>query len=110
MTPKQRRFLVINYWVGTPASGALVGPVLVSTSDYRHFHFWDELEAAILESGDYQIVKVYPLGSSFNEAQVRYVQEFQSKQTVEDKLPNPIAAVLRWGGVGQQAGQPCITA
>jgi len=110
MALKQRRFLVINYWVGTPTSGALVGPVLVSTSDFRHFHFWDELDAVTLDLGDYEIVKLYPLGSNFNDVQSRFVREFQSDETGESMRLDPAAPALPWAGSGQHFGQPCLAA
>ena len=76
MTTKQRRFLLINYWVGPPAHGALVGPVLVSTSDLWHFHFWDELDEATLDPCDYQIIKVFPNDTSFDEAQAHFAEHY----------------------------------
>jgi hypothetical protein len=106
MIPKQRRFLIIKYWVGSPTSGALVGPVLVSTSDYHHFHFWDELDAATFGSGDYEIVKVYPLGSSFTEAQRQFAQEFPSEIGTAWPLPDAAAYIWQSGSLGQ----PCLSA
>jgi hypothetical protein len=110
MALKQRRFLVINYWVGTPTSGALVGPVLVSTSDYRHFHFWDELDAVTLELCDYEIIKMYPHGCNFNQAESLFVREFQSGMAAEWMLLDPAAPALLWAGLGQHFGQPCLAA
>ncbi len=110
MTPKQRRFLVINYWVGAPTSGLLVGPVLVSTSDYRHFHFCDELDAATLDPGDYEVVKVYPLGSTFNQVEPRFMQEFASDVALAWLPLDPVAPTRLWGGLGQHFGQLCLTA
>ncbi len=49
-TPELRRFLVIRFRVGSPESGYLVGPTLVSTCDYKRFHYWDEPGAATLEA------------------------------------------------------------
>lgn len=71
-----RRFLVIRFRVGTPDAGYFVGPILVSTSDYRSFHFGDEPDGALLEAGDYQVLRVYPLGCGYSEALRRYVGEF----------------------------------
>ena len=110
MILKQRRFLVINYWVGTPANGTFVGPVLVSTTDYWHFHFWDELDAATLGPTDYQIIKIYPSGCTLNEAQSRFVREFQSGMAVEWMLADPAAPALLWAGLGQHVGQLCLAA
>jgi hypothetical protein len=110
MTAKQRRFMVIRYWVGSPASGALVGPVLVATSDARHFHFWDELEAAILHPGDYEIVKVYPLGMTFREVERQFAQDFPSDAGVAWLLQDSAAPSWLWRGMGQQLGQPCLSA
>ena len=110
MTAKQRRFMVIRYWVGTPMHGALVGPVLVSTSDDHHFHFWDELDAATFHPDDYEVVKVYPLGSTLHEVERRFVQEFPSEASVAWLLPDPVAPVWPWGGLGQHFGQLCLTA
>jgi hypothetical protein len=110
MTSKQRRFLVIKYWVGSPTSGALVGPVLVSTSDYYHLHFWDELDAATFRRGDYEVVKVYPIGLTFHEVERRFTQEFPSDGSMAWPLQDPIAPAWLWGGLGQHFGQPCLTA
>jgi len=110
MTQKQRRFLVINYWVGTPTSGALVGPVLVSTSDYWHFHFCDEVDAATLGPADYEIIKMYPLGCAVDEAQARFAREFQADMTVEWMPLDPVAPALLWAGLGQPSRQPCLAA
>lgn len=73
---EQRRFLVINYWVGTRENGYLVGPTLVSTRDYRRFHYWDEPGYAVLAEEDYEIVKVYPLGLSYDEVARQFAQDF----------------------------------
>jgi hypothetical protein len=76
MATIQRRFLVINYWVGPPTHGILVGPVLVSTSDLWHFHLWDELEEATLDPCDYQIINVFPNGTSYDEAQAHFAEQY----------------------------------
>lgn len=74
--PEQRRFLVINYWVGTRENGYLVGPTLVSTRDYRRFHYWDESAYALLTEEDYEVVKVYPLGMSYDDAVQQFACDF----------------------------------
>lgn len=73
-----RRYLVIRFRVGAQDTGYFVGPILVSTSDYRSFHFWDEPEGAVLDVGDYQVVRVYPLGCGHGEALRRYASEFSA--------------------------------
>ena len=110
MTSKQRRFMVIKYWAGAPTSGTLVGPVLVSTADDHHFHFWDELDAATFRPGDYEVVKVYPLGATFHEVERRFAQEFPSDAVVAWLLLDPVAPAWLWGGLEQHFGQPCLTA
>lgn len=74
--PEQRRFLAINYWVGTRDNGFLVGPTLVSTRDYRRFHYWDEPGYAMLAEDDYEVVKVYPLGLSYDEVVRQFMMDF----------------------------------
>lgn len=110
MTAKQRRFIVIRYWVGDPINGALAGPVLVATSDYRHFHFWDELDAAILRPGDYEVIKVYPLGMTLGEVERQFAQEFPSDAGAAWLLRDAAAPAWLWSGMGQQVGQPCLSA
>ena len=73
---EQRRFLVINFWVGSHDNGYLAGPVLVSTADFERFHFWDELSAAMLEEDEYQIVKLYPRGLTYDQATQQFAQDF----------------------------------
>ena len=73
---EQRRFLAINFWVGPRTEGYLVGPILVSTSDYERFHFWDEPSAALLGAGDYEIVKLYPRGLSYEEVTRQFATDF----------------------------------
>ena len=110
MIVKQRRFLAIKYWVGSATTGSLVGPVLVSTSDYRHFHFWDEPDVATLEPTDYEIVKVYRLGSTIEELETRFVREFPPEAaTAWPPLELALPAQL-WAGLGQRVGQLCRTA
>ena len=60
--PELRRFLVINFRVGSRDTGYLVGPALVSTCDYKQFHLWEEPSAAVLSDDEYEVVKVYRLG------------------------------------------------
>ena len=73
---EQRRFLVISFRVGTRENGYLVGPVLVSTRDYRHFHYWDEPGIAMLEADDYEVLKVYPLGLLYGEVALLFLKDF----------------------------------
>ncbi|HEX9371747.1 MAG TPA: hypothetical protein VF897_12115 [Roseiflexaceae bacterium] len=74
--PEQRRFLVINYWIGSRDNGYLYGPVLVSTCDYEQFHLWDEPGAAVLEEDEYEIIELYPHGLSYDQAVRRFAKEF----------------------------------
>jgi hypothetical protein len=74
--PEQRRFLVINFWIGSRDDGLLEGPVLVSTGDYERFHLWDEPYAALLNEDEYQIVKLYPRGLTYEEATRRFASEY----------------------------------
>jgi len=110
MTPKQRRFLVINYWLGNPASGVLVGPVLVSTSDYRHFHFSDEVDAATLEPAEYQIIKLYPPGCSLDAILSGFAREFLSDVAAEWARSNPVVPPLLWAGCGEHSGRLSLAA
>lgn len=73
---EQRRFLAINFWIGTRENGYLIGPALVSTSDYELFHFWDESLAAALNAEDYEIMKLYPRGLSLEEASQQFSRDF----------------------------------
>jgi hypothetical protein len=79
--PELRRFLVINFRVGTRENGYLVGPALVSTRDYKRFHFWDEPSAAVLSEDDYEIVKVYRLGLTYDQVTGQYLKDFPSTST-----------------------------
>lgn len=74
--PELRRFLVIKFWVGSREYGYLVGPTLVSTCDYKRFHYWDEPGVAVLEADDYEVVKVYPLGMTYGEVSLLFVRDF----------------------------------
>ena len=73
---EQRRFLAINFWIGTRENGYLIGPALVSTSDYELFHFWDEPLAATLSADDYEIMKLYPRGLTIEEATQQFAKDF----------------------------------
>jgi hypothetical protein len=74
--PALRRFLVINFRVGTRENGYLVGPALVSTRDYRRFHYWDEPGAAVLGADDYEVVKIYRPGLTYDEVTRRFAKDF----------------------------------
>ena len=77
-TPDLRRFLVINFRVGSRENGYLVGPALVSTRDYKRFHYWDEPSAVVLGEDDYEVVKVYRLGLTYDEATRLFALDFPS--------------------------------
>jgi hypothetical protein len=79
--PALRRFLVINFRVGTRESGYLTGPVLVSTRDYKRFHLWDEPSAAVLNEDDYEVVKVYRLGLTVGEVTRQFAKDFPQTAT-----------------------------
>ncbi len=74
--PELRRFLVINFRVGTRDNGYFVGPALVSTRDYKRFHYWDEPNEAVLGEDDYEVVKVYRLGLTFDEVTRQFTIDF----------------------------------
>jgi len=74
--PEPRRFLVINFRVGTNEGTYLVGPVLVSTRDYRRFHFWDEPSAAVLGEHDYEVVKAYRPGLTYDQVTRQFAKDF----------------------------------
>jgi hypothetical protein len=105
--PVQRRFLVINFRVGTRESGYLVGPALVSTADYRRFYFWDEPGAAVLSEDDYEVVKVYRLGLTCDEATRQYAKDFPPDATGPHRSIGLIApdgtffSAEGWANVGQ---------
>jgi hypothetical protein len=88
-----RRYLVINFRVGTYETGHFVGPVLVSTPDYHRFHFWDEPDEAYLDEADYEVVRVYPLGCGQAEAQRRFAMEFAPIWSVGDLPLLPMRAL-----------------
>jgi hypothetical protein len=83
--PELRRFLVIKFRVGSRENGYLVGPTLVSTRDYKRFHFWDEPGAATLEADDYEVVKVYPLGMTYGEVSLFFARDFPPAATGPDR-------------------------
>src|SRR3954465_4684273 len=83
--PEQRRFLVISFRVGTRENGYLVGPTLVSTRDYKRFHYWDEPGAVALEADDYEVVKVYPLGMTYGEVSLFFARAFPPAATERDR-------------------------
>jgi hypothetical protein len=80
-TPELRRFLVINFRVGTRENGYLVGPALVSTRNYRRFHYWDEPSAVVLGEDDFEVVKVYPLGLTCGEVSLLFAKDFPPTAT-----------------------------
>ena len=84
-TPELRRFLVIKFRVGSRENGYFVGPILVSTRDYKRFHYWDEPGAAMLEADDYEVVKVYPLGMTYGEVSLFFVRDFLPAATERDR-------------------------
>ena len=106
--PEQRRFLVIRFRVGTHENGYLVGPTLVSTRDYKRFHYWDEPGAAVLEADDYEVVKVYPLGMTYGEVSLLFVRDFPPAATERDRSAGWIASdgtfysAEGWVSFGQQ--------
>ena len=83
--PELRRFLAINFRVGSRESGYLVGPALVSTRDYKWFHYWAEPGAAMLEADDYEVVKVYPLGMTYGEVSLLFAKDFPPAATGPDR-------------------------
>ena len=80
-TPELRRFLAITFRVGARESGYLVGPILVSTRDYKQFHFWDEPSAAMLTEDDYEVVKAYRLGLTYAEVTREFAKDFPPTAT-----------------------------
>src|SRR5690349_16530894 len=110
--PEQRRFLAINFWVGTCNDGYFVGPALVSTSDYQQFHYWDEPSAAALGEDDYEILKVYRLGLTYAEAARQFRKDFPPIAGTPYRSAGWIApdgtfySVERWVALGW----PCVGA
>ena len=104
---EQRRFLVINFRVGSRENGYLVGPALVSTCDYQQFHLWDEPSAAVLGEDDYELVKVYRLGLSYDEVARQFAQDFPSITTGPNRSAGWIAldgtfySAQGWADLGQ---------
>ena len=110
ITPEQRRFLVINYWIGSYEDGYLDGPVLVSTRNYEQFYLWDEPYAADLSEDEYQIIELYPRGMAYDEASRRFAAEFPGVAggrtpgeplTLEEAL---------WQKVAHPAASRCVVA
>jgi hypothetical protein len=83
--PELRRFLAINFRVGSRESGYLVGPALVSTRDYMRFHLWDEPSAAVLGADDYEVVKVYRLGLTYDQVSQLFAKDFPPTITGPDR-------------------------
>jgi hypothetical protein len=106
-TSEQRRFLAINFRVGTRENGYLVGPALVSTRDYKQFHLWDEPSAAVLGEDDYEVVKVYRLGLTSDEATQQFAQDFSPTITGPYRCAGWIApdrafySAAGWADLGQ---------
>ena len=90
-TPELRRFLAINFRIGTREGGYLVGPALVSTRDYQQFHLWDEPSAAVLGADDYEVVKVYRLGLTYDEVTRQFTNDFPSVTTGPNRSAGWIA-------------------
>ena len=90
-TSEQRRFLAINFRIGTRESGYLVGPVLVSTRDYKRFHLWDEPSAALLGEDEYEILKVYRLGLTYDQTTRLFAQDFPRVSTGPNRSAGWIA-------------------
>jgi hypothetical protein len=91
-TPELRRFLVIKFWVGNRENGYLVGPTLVSTRDYKRFHYWDEPGAVALEADDYEVLKVYPLGMTYGEVSLFFARDFPPATTERNRSAGWIAS------------------
>ena len=90
--PEQRRFLVIKFRVGSRENGYLVGPTLVSTRDYKRFHYWDEPGVAMLAADEYEVVKVYPLGMTYGEVSLFFLRDFPPAATERDRSAGWIAS------------------
>ncbi len=92
LLPERRRFLVISFRVGTRDDGYFVGPALVSTRDYKRFHYWDEPDTAVLEADDFAVVKSYPLGLTCGEASLLFVRDFPPTASRLDRSAGWIAS------------------
>ena len=105
--PGLRRFLAINFRIGSRENGYLVGPALVSTRDYKRFHLWDEPSAAVLDEDDYEVVKVYRLGLTYDEVTRQYANDFPLTATGLDRSAGWIApdgtffSAEGWADLGQ---------
>src|SRR5262245_861149 len=106
-TPELRRFLVINFWVGSRENGYLVGPALVSTRDYKLFHLWDEPSAAVLGEDDYEVGKVSRLGLSYDDVSRQYTKDFPLTVTGSNRSAGWMApdgtffSAAGWADLGQ---------
>ena len=108
---EQRRFLAINFWVGTRENGYLVGPALVSTSDYAHFHLWDEPSAAMLDVDEYEIIELYPRGLTYDAVVQQFAQNFPSATTRPHTSAGRVAVgAASWWQAWAGRGQPVIAA
>jgi len=92
LPPELRRFLVIKFRVGSRENGYFVGPTLVSTRDYKWFHYWDEPGAVTLEADDYEVVKVYPLGMTYGEVSLFFLRDFPPAASERDRSAGWIAS------------------
>src|SRR5262245_33688647 len=103
-----RRFLVINFRVGSRENGYLVGPALVSTRDYKRFHLWDEPNAAVLGEDDHEVVKVHRLGLTDDEVAQRFANAFPLTATEPARSAGWIApdgtffSAAGWADLGQK--------
>jgi hypothetical protein len=108
-TAELRRFLAINFRVGIPENCYFVGPVLISTRDYRWFHFWDEPSAAVLSADDYEVVKVYRLGLTYDEVTRLFAKDFLSTTSGSYRSAGWIASdgsffsAEGWADLGQRS-------
>jgi hypothetical protein len=106
-TPELRRFLVINFWVGTCENGYRASPALVSTHDNKWFHLWDEPSAAVLGADDYEVVKVYRLGVPYDEVMRQFAKDFAPTATGRHRSIGLIApdgsffSAEGWADLGQ---------
>jgi hypothetical protein len=112
-TPELRRFLVINFRVGSRDNGYLVGPALVSTCDYQQFHLWDEPSAAVLSADDYEVVKIYRLGLTYAEVSRQYATDFPLTATGPSRsigLIAPDGTVFSAEGWAERGQRPILAA
>ena len=106
--PELRRFLVINFLVGTRENGYLIGPALVSTRDYKRFHYWNEPSSVVLKEDDYEVVKIYRLGITYDEVIRRFAKDFPPATTRRSRSAGWIApdgtffSAEGWADFGQR--------